>query len=237
MAVHAYGVPEARREVLAQEAGRRREVHGQETAHPRQDGVPYSVPDAKDAEACKVDPAKGNVLGQFILYAACAGQQKSALLGYSPLPENLVLADFDAVRRIPGAPAPPPLSECANPTINGGGGGGNGGGGGGGGGDTGNGTGSGPTTGPTGNTVPGSSGATSGPSAGPDGSGQASGLTAGGLPAASPLPSASARALRELALRSARATRAGPSSSFAFAAACVLVFVFGPILAGLRRLR
>jgi hypothetical protein len=28
--------------------------------HPRQDGVPYSVPDAKDAEACKVEPAKAN---------------------------------------------------------------------------------------------------------------------------------------------------------------------------------
>jgi hypothetical protein len=61
--------------------------------------------------------AKGAVLGKFILYMACAGQQKAASLGYSPLTPVLVKGVFAAVRRIPGAPAPPPLSKCANPTL------------------------------------------------------------------------------------------------------------------------
>ena len=66
--------------------------------------------------------AKGAVLGKFILYSACAGQQKAASLGYSPLTPVLVKGVFEAVNRIPGAPTPPPLSKCANPTLNGGGG-------------------------------------------------------------------------------------------------------------------
>lgn len=49
----------------------------------------------------------------------CTGQQKAKQLGYSPLPRNLVEFGFDAVRQIPGAPAPPPIDQCANPTING----------------------------------------------------------------------------------------------------------------------
>ncbi|MFM7059676.1 MAG: phosphate ABC transporter substrate-binding protein PstS [Actinomycetes bacterium] len=62
---------------------------------------------------------KGEALGRFILYFLCAGQQKAAQLGYSPLPKNLVQAAFDAERLIPGAPAPPPIESCANPTITG----------------------------------------------------------------------------------------------------------------------
>ena len=69
-------------------------------------------------------PQKGAVLGKFILYMACAGQQKAAQLGYSPLTPVLVRGVFAAVRRIPGAPAPPPISQCANPTITGHGSGG-----------------------------------------------------------------------------------------------------------------
>ena len=38
---------------------------------------------------------------------------------YSPLPRNLVEFGFDAARQIPGAPAPPPIDQCANPTITG----------------------------------------------------------------------------------------------------------------------
>lgn len=66
------------------------------------------------------DAAKGAVLGQFILYFLCAGQQKAKLLGYSPLPQVLVQYGFEAVREVPGAPAPPPIEQCANPTITGG---------------------------------------------------------------------------------------------------------------------
>jgi len=67
------------------------------------------------------DPAKGAVLGKWIIYIACAGQKEAAPLGYSPLSPNLVKDVFAAVRRIPGAPAPPPLtaSACPNPTITG----------------------------------------------------------------------------------------------------------------------
>ncbi|MEO7837505.1 MAG: hypothetical protein ABIS21_07680 [Acidimicrobiales bacterium] len=43
------------------------------------------------------------------------GQQ----LGYSPLPRNLVEFGFEAMRGIPGAPAPPPIEQCSNPTITG----------------------------------------------------------------------------------------------------------------------
>ena len=65
--------------------------------------------------------AKGAVLGKFILYSACAGQKKASSLGYSPLTPVLVKGVFAAVNRIPGAPTPPPLSRCDNPTLTGGG--------------------------------------------------------------------------------------------------------------------
>jgi phosphate ABC transporter phosphate-binding protein len=67
------------------------------------------------------DPAKGEVLGKFIEYFVCAGQQSAETLGYSPLPENLVQAAFDAVKQIPGAPPPPGLNakECPNPQVTG----------------------------------------------------------------------------------------------------------------------
>jgi hypothetical protein len=63
--------------------------------------------------------AKGAVLGKYIIYSACAGQKKAASLGYAPLTPVLVKGVFAAVRRIPGAPTPPPLSQCANPTLTG----------------------------------------------------------------------------------------------------------------------
>ena len=49
------------------------------------------------------DPAKGAVLGKWIIYIACAGQKEAAPLGYSPLPPNLVKADFQAVAADPGS--------------------------------------------------------------------------------------------------------------------------------------
>ena len=77
-----------------------------------------------------IDPAKGNVLGRFLLYVACAGQQEAPLLGYSPLPIQLVSFVFQAINRINGHPPTPDLNtaqgraQCANPTIPGGGTGG-----------------------------------------------------------------------------------------------------------------
>lgn len=79
----------------------------------------YSYMIAPTSEAAPFSREKGEMLGRFILYFVCAGQQKAEQLGYSPLPRNLVNNAFEAVRRIPGAPAPPALdaSQCANPTL------------------------------------------------------------------------------------------------------------------------
>jgi phosphate transport system substrate-binding protein len=66
------------------------------------------------------DP-KGQALGQFVAFLACAGQQKMALLGYSPLPPNLVQEDFDAIGRLNGGQEPAPVSaaNCDNPYVDG----------------------------------------------------------------------------------------------------------------------
>ncbi|NUR58279.1 MAG: phosphate ABC transporter substrate-binding protein, partial [Catenulispora sp.] len=61
--------------------------------------------------------AKGNTLGAFIQYFLCQGQQHVDLLGYSPLPLNLVQAGLDVTRSIPGANVTTTPSSCANPTV------------------------------------------------------------------------------------------------------------------------
>ena len=65
-------------------------------------------------------PAKGTTLGKFILYFVCAGQQKAAQLGYSPLPKNLV--QFGVRGRSTGSRARRAAADrqCDNPTITGG---------------------------------------------------------------------------------------------------------------------
>jgi phosphate transport system substrate-binding protein len=80
----------------------------------------YSYMIVPTTTAAPFTEGKGNTLGQFILYFLCTGQQKAKQLGYSPLPPNLVGFGFEAVTKIPGAPAPPALKDCANPTIQGG---------------------------------------------------------------------------------------------------------------------
>jgi phosphate transport system substrate-binding protein len=79
----------------------------------------YSYMIAPTSTDAPFSAEKGTVLGKFILYFACTGQQWASKLGYSPLPPNLVLNDFGVVRRIPGAPKPPALKNCDNPTITG----------------------------------------------------------------------------------------------------------------------
>ena len=150
-------------------------------AAPEQNAYPLASYSYLITQTTGFDPAKGAVLGKWIIYIACAGQKEAAPLGYSPLPKNLIGAVFDAVNRIPGAPATPPItpSACPNPTVTGqgfgggpqnsgsvlppgplgggGGGGGSGGGGGGGSGSSGAGSGSGTgstTVGTTGTTTP-----------------------------------------------------------------------------------
>ncbi|MGO9196238.1 MAG: substrate-binding domain-containing protein [Acidimicrobiales bacterium] len=69
-----------------------------------------------------MNPAKGQVLGEFIRFLACEGQQSAGILGYAPLPPNLVDEDFAAINRIPGAaPAPTTAtpSNCQNPYVDG----------------------------------------------------------------------------------------------------------------------
>jgi phosphate transport system substrate-binding protein len=47
--------------------------------------------------------AKGYTLGQFVKYVVCDGQKQAGALGYSPLPNNLVKAAFEQIKRIPSS--------------------------------------------------------------------------------------------------------------------------------------
>ncbi|MFZ0248499.1 MAG: substrate-binding domain-containing protein [Acidimicrobiales bacterium] len=68
----------------------------------------------------EVSSDKATVMAQFVRFIACQGQQSAGQLGYSPLPPNLVQADFDAVQRITGVALPPPTAQnCLNPYVDG----------------------------------------------------------------------------------------------------------------------
>jgi phosphate transport system substrate-binding protein len=75
----------------------------------------YMIVPTSTADPFNTD--KGRSLSTFINYFLCGGQQKAQVLGYSPLPTNLVQAGFDQVRRIPGHVDPPALSSCNNPAL------------------------------------------------------------------------------------------------------------------------
>jgi len=61
---------------------------------------------------------KGQTLGAFSYYFLCEGQQKAPILGYSPLPINLVRAGLEQVRRIPGVNTRTiDIRRCNNPTF------------------------------------------------------------------------------------------------------------------------
>ena len=91
--------------------------------------VAQCVPSAAQAQNFACDSGGGVTMGttqgaemaQFITYVACAGQSRMASLGYSPLPANLVVDDFQAAGRLPGGtePAAPTAQNCANPYITG----------------------------------------------------------------------------------------------------------------------
>jgi phosphate transport system substrate-binding protein len=61
----------------------------------------------------------GAVLGQFVKFLACRGQQAAGSLGYAPIPPNLVQDDFEAIARMNGAAPPGPLNvaNCPNPYL------------------------------------------------------------------------------------------------------------------------
>ncbi|NII42378.1 phosphate ABC transporter phosphate-binding protein [Curtobacterium flaccumfaciens] len=73
------------------------------------------IPTTTDAS---LTPAKGKTLAAFDYYFLCEGQQQAEVLGYSPLPINLVQAGLDQVRKIPGAVAKDiDIGKCNNPTF------------------------------------------------------------------------------------------------------------------------
>jgi phosphate ABC transporter phosphate-binding protein len=62
--------------------------------------------------------AKGATLAAFANYFLCEGQQQAEVLGYSPLPINLVKAGLAQVKRIPGAVVSSiNIKKCNNPTF------------------------------------------------------------------------------------------------------------------------
>ena len=69
-----------------------------------------------------MNAAKGAALSAFVLFLACQGQQSAGQLGYSPLPTNLVAADFAAISRMNGHVAIPTTIDattCPNPYVTG----------------------------------------------------------------------------------------------------------------------
>ena len=63
---------------------------------------------------------KGRTLSTYINFMLCGGQQQMAQLGYSPLPENLVLGGLLQNGHIPGhvgIPSRASLGSCHNPTM------------------------------------------------------------------------------------------------------------------------
>lgn len=61
---------------------------------------------------------KGLTLADFATYFLCEGQQQADVLGYSPLPINLVQAGLNQVKRIPGGSSDKKdIANCNNPTF------------------------------------------------------------------------------------------------------------------------
>ena len=78
----------------------------------------YSYMVIPTVAAGSFNDAKGKTLGAFAYYFLCEGQQQAPVLGYSPLPVNLVKAGMDQVRRIPGVDVEAvDISKCNNPTF------------------------------------------------------------------------------------------------------------------------
>src|SRR6478672_6501195 len=78
----------------------------------------YSYMVVPTTTAAPFNTDKGKTLSTFVNYFLCTGQQKASILGYSPLPKNLVEAGFKQVARIPGAVTSPSISQCDNPALN-----------------------------------------------------------------------------------------------------------------------
>ena len=78
----------------------------------------YSYMIAPTTEASSFTATKGGTLSAFANYFLCEGQQQAEVLGYSPLPVNLVKVGLEQVTKIPGADAATiNISKCNNPTF------------------------------------------------------------------------------------------------------------------------
>ncbi|HWH28761.1 MAG TPA: phosphate ABC transporter substrate-binding protein PstS [Mycobacteriales bacterium] len=78
----------------------------------------YSYMVIPTAEGGTFKKDKGRALGDFLYYSICEGQQAASVLGYSPLPQNLVKAGLDQIRLIPGVDVQNvQLNKCNNPTF------------------------------------------------------------------------------------------------------------------------
>ena len=66
-------------------------------------------------------PGIGVTEGDYVQFIACQGQETAGALGYTPIPPNLVVDDFNAVNRIAGATQlpPPTAANCPNPYLTG----------------------------------------------------------------------------------------------------------------------
>ena len=78
----------------------------------------YSYMVVPTASAGAFSTTKGRTLGAFAYYFLCEGQQQAKVLGYSPLPINLVKAGISQVKKIPGVNVKSiDISKCKNPTF------------------------------------------------------------------------------------------------------------------------
>ena len=78
----------------------------------------YSYMIIPTAEGGTFKADKGHALSDFLYYAVCEGQQAAGVLGYSPLPQNLVQAGLEQIKLIPGVQVERvSLAECNNPTF------------------------------------------------------------------------------------------------------------------------
>src|SRR5262249_1012143 len=93
------------------------------------DGDPRGYPPARYSQQVAATTTgflftlnKGFTLSTFARYGLCEGRQSAPVLGYAPLPVNLVQAGLDQLRQVPGADlASLTLSGCGNPTFDSGG--------------------------------------------------------------------------------------------------------------------
>ena len=78
----------------------------------------YSYMIVPTTEESSFTAAKGATLSAFANYFLCEGQQQAEVLGYSPLPVNLVKVGLEQVTKIPGADTSKiNIAKCNNPTF------------------------------------------------------------------------------------------------------------------------